>query len=140
MSGKQCQETETRETRELPVRLLDSELKVKSDQLVQMLQDMQKVRAERELFLATAKEAKTVFNKREDEIYKRVQELGGEIANRTERRQVECALHYHWDRGLVEIARTDSGEVVDQRSITAEERQQKMPFAGAYETASESVQ
>lgn len=127
------------ETRELPVRLMDSELKQKSGQLVRSLQDLDAVRGERDEYLAAVKTAKDEFKKREGEFDKRIRQLGHEIANGSERRQVECRLMFYWERGQVEIVRIDTGEVVDARAITAEERQQKMPFAGAGAEASESV-
>jgi hypothetical protein len=122
---------EQTEMRELPVRLTDFELKEKSDQLVTTIQVLDGVRGERDDYLAAVKEAKATFNEREKELEKQMRELGREIANRSEHRQVECRLVFYWELGRVESVRLDTGETVHSRPITAEERQQKMPFATA---------
>lgn len=47
-----------------------------------------------------------------------------------EYRDVECWIECLYDSGVIQIVRKDTGEVVEERPMTAEERQQKLPLGG----------
>ena len=57
--------------------------------------------------------------------------LGGSISSGSEEREVECELRKDYVHGNVTTVRSDTGEVVDERTMTADERQECMPFAPA---------
>lgn len=109
-------------TMRLPVKLDDEELLDRGQQLVK---NMRKA--------AAAEEARDAENKKRkgeiamlDEI---TAKLSGAIALGTEERDVECEVRKDYRHGRVTTVRTDTGEVVDERTMTAQERQETMPFS-----------
>jgi len=42
-------------------------------------------------------------------------------------REVECEVHLDFNSNRVAVARTDNGEVVEERAMTADERQRELP-------------
>jgi hypothetical protein len=108
----------------LPVKLNDDELLARGRQLVE---NMRKT--------AAAEEAREVENKKRKSEIELLEEvtarLGGSISSGSEEREVECELRKDYVHGNVTTVRSDTGEVVDERTMTADERQECMPFAPA---------
>lgn len=58
-----------------------------------------------------------------------VDRLGTLLANGYEYRPVECALSADFARAEIKITRMDTGEIVEQRPMTAEERQRELALS-----------
>ena len=105
----------------LPVKLNDDELLARGRQLVE---NMRKT--------AAAEEAREVENKKRKSEIELLEEvtarLGGSISSGSEEREVECEMRKDYIHGSVTTVRSDTGEVVDERVMTADERQEVMPF------------
>lgn len=61
----------------------------------------------------------------------RVTELGKCLRNGWEERFVECEVSLDFRTGSVSVIRLDTGEVIESRGMTAEERQMDIPRIGA---------
>lgn len=61
-----------------------------------------------------------------------VRSLSGEVRSRSTYRQVECERRYDWDAGTYREVRLDTGEVLFERPLNANERQMEFdPPGGA---------
>jgi hypothetical protein len=106
-------------SQKLPVKLDDDTLLERGRQLVQ---NMRKV--------AMAEEAKKLENKKRDGEISLLEEvtslLSAIISTGTEEREVECEVRRDYVHGKVTTFRTDTGEQIDDRIMTADERQELM--------------
>lgn len=106
-------------TKKLPVKLDDDELLDRGRALVQ---NMRKT--------AEAEEAREAENKRRKGDIALLEgvtaRLSTAISTGTEDKDVDCEERKDFIHGTVTIVRMDTGEVVDQRVMSAEERQEKM--------------
>jgi len=59
----------------------------------------------------------------EAEITARIGKLARLVRNRSDTRPVECELQAHHDKGEALTVRTDTGEIIARRALTASERQ-----------------
>ena len=111
--------------RSLSVKLTDKELRERSIELAQVLDDVGA--AEHEKKAATAR-----FNEAIETLNSRSRTLGSAVKSGTEVRQVECRWIQNMAEIKMELRRDDTGEVVESRPMTKEERQVAMfpsPFA-----------
>jgi hypothetical protein len=106
-------------SQKLPVKLDDDTLLERGRQLVQ---NMRKV--------AAAEDAKKLENKRRDGEISLLEEvtslLSAIISTGSEEREVECEVRRDYLRGKVTTLRSDTGEQIDERIMTADERQELM--------------
>lgn len=101
---------------QLPCRLRESEKLLKSEELAEQLR-------QREIVEAEKKEANDAFKARLSEADRQVQRLAHEIRTGEEYRAVQCTEIGRWSENVVDIVRSDTGEVVRSRPMAAGERQ-----------------
>ena len=106
----------------LPVKLNDDDLLARGRQLVE---NMRKTAASEE-----AREVENKKRKSEIELLEEVTaRISSTISSGSEEREVECELRKDYVHGSVTTVRSDTGEVVDERTMSADERQDVMAFA-----------
>jgi hypothetical protein len=108
-------------TRKLPVKLTNDELLVIGKRLADTELEVVQLKDEK-------KESMAEFKQREEAVRNNITRLTRALHDGVEWRPVECIESYNYDRGIVETFRTDTYDVVDWRSMSHEERQQKLPF------------
>lgn len=102
--------------RRLPVKLSPSELQACSDALAGVVQAYDELKDEAK---AVAKDLK----ERLEALGAKRASLASIVERRQEVRAVECREAPNFERNVVEIVRLDTGELVDIRELTAEDRQ-----------------
>lgn len=117
-----------RTTQRLPVQLTDEELLDRSTALVDNIQKTAALEEEKKSVDADFKGK----IKARAEVSRKLTEI---ISNRTEDREVECEVKKDFERGTVTTVRMDTGEVVETRPITADERQEELRFSARKERA-----
>lgn len=125
MAGKKRAKDEdvkvTITTMQLPVKLDDEELLDRGQQLVK---NMRRV--------AAAEDARENENKKRKGEIALLEEITAKlsttIAAGTEDRDVECEVRKDFRHGRVTTVRNDTGEIVDDRTMTAAERQETMRY------------
>src|SRR5262249_29735219 len=105
--------------RDLPCRLSDSEIQAMGEQLADLELEYKRVDEERKTRAAE-------FRDQLESINNRIGILSREIQAREQVRQVECGIGRNERLGLIETVRWDTGEVIDRRAMTAEERQKDL--------------
>ena len=106
-------------TKRLPVQLNEDELRERGDALAGSVQQT--------AALVEEKKAQDAEINGKIKLSKEItRKLSGNIATKTEDREVECDQTKDFERGIVTTFRSDTGEQVDQRAMTAEERQEEM--------------
>jgi hypothetical protein len=108
-------------TRNLPVKLTNDELLLIGKRLADQELEIVQVKDEK-------KESMAEFKQREEAVKNNITRLTRALHDGVEWRPVECIESHNYDRGIVEIVRTDTYAIVDWRSMSHEERQQKLPF------------
>lgn len=103
-------------TEELPCRLTDEEVQLKSAALANAVEAME---AERD----AQKEAKTEMKARMQELSNNVAELAHQVNRREETRLVEVEIQLIPNSMLVQEVRTDTGEIVATRKADPDELQ-----------------
>lgn len=107
---------ETVTTKVLPVKLTEQEVAEKAKQLA--LLDQQKKALEEK------KKAQASLIKGQVEIVEEeMAELFHAVSKEEERREVECNRMFDYDTGTASLYRSDTGELLESREMTAEERQ-----------------
>lgn len=99
------------------------ELLERADQLAHCAQRMEAIRQEKA-------EAAALIGARLKEAEREHEKLARAIRERAEERMVECEIRIDWTAGVHRVVRTDTGETVMQRTVTAEERQQALGDEG----------
>ncbi len=112
-----------RTSRSLRVGLTDEELQRKAQALAAELHALDELRAAHKAERAAMKEAETV---QADS----VKLLGTDVRTRSESRDVECEWIADFPRGVVELVRLDTDEVVAERPIEPRDRQLAIRLAG----------
>lgn len=107
--------------RKLPVRLSDDEVRLRGIDLANAVKDHLDLDEERK---RVAKE----YKERMEAIDESIRELKDQTRNAVEVRLVEVELVIDNYMGSVKITRTDTGEIVEQRMMNAEEQQGKFDF------------
>jgi hypothetical protein len=103
-----------REICELPVKLNEQEVLGKADQLVAKMASLHDLEEKKKL---DAKQAKDEI----EALERKAKKLAREIADRAELRQVDCRWERDNHRSSMVLYRTDTGEVVRARPMTADE-------------------
>jgi hypothetical protein len=117
--------SERQETRSLPCTLTDAEVLERSAELAEVVTDYAEIEGEKS---AHAKH----FKERLDGLRSRERALAREISSRSVERDVECVIRQDPIRGCVETMRLDTGELIEDRPMTAEERQLAMDLPIPY--------
>ena len=109
--------------KELRCKLTDEELLARGQELARALEQMQKREADGKAFAANVKS--------DIEQYKKEGlRLTSHIAEKSEWRKVECDEVHDFEAGTVSVVRLDTGEVVSERRMWDEERQEDLPLEG----------
>jgi hypothetical protein len=108
-------------TRNVPCHLSDMELLTRADELSVVVQEI------------TAEEGRQVDVKaqmkaRLTELDARKSRLAITIGRKEEYRDVPCDLFANVERGIVEVVRRDTAEVVESRAMSDDERQKALPL------------
>lgn len=109
------------ESRHLPVKLDDHELRERGDQLAAVIQDMN-TEEKRQT------DAKAGMKARLAELDAKKTQLAITIARHEEDRDITVDVIHRFDKFIVESVRQDTGEVVTSRPMTEIERQQTLPI------------
>jgi hypothetical protein len=88
-----------------------------------------RVQQEIEGVITDAKEAAEAYGKKRKSLELRRSVLMREVRERSTYRDVECVQRLNEETLMVEMCRTDTGEVYDQRPATEEEKQHTLPQA-----------
>lgn len=104
------------ETQQLKVKLRDYDLVVKARELAQVLEQLDEQGAHEALARAEWKQERARLEKRRSELAQVVRE-GHEV------REIPVAIHADWQTMTAVEIRKDTGEVVNERALTAEERE-----------------
>jgi hypothetical protein len=107
-------------TRTLPVKLTEAEIQQKANALAEKVDEQAVVKT-------LAKGAAADYKKRLEDLTADASALSRQIRSRSEDRPVECIESPDYHRGMMDISRIDTGEVVDSRQLSYEERQQELP-------------
>ena len=102
-----------RETRGLIVAISDEEWRQASESLGAAHGELAK----------QVKQVRDDLKAHEAEITARIGKLARLVRNRSDTRPVECELQAHHDKGEALTVRTDTGEIIARRALTASERQ-----------------
>ncbi len=89
-----------------------------------------------------AKAIKTDLKARQDKAAAEVARLNNIVRNRYEMRQVDCEVRLDYDHLRVQVTRTDTGQVIDEREMKLHERERQaelFPPAADSEANSEAV-
>jgi hypothetical protein len=114
-------------TKKLPVLLTEDELRERGDALAESV--------EKTAALAEEKKAQDAEINGKIKLSKEItRKLSRIIASKTEDREVECEITKDFERGTVTVHRCDTGEVVETRAMSPEERQEEM-FKGKKDRA-----
>jgi hypothetical protein len=106
-------------TRKLPVQLTDDELQQRSQALVGNIKQTDALKEEKKTATSEFKARIGACN----DVTKRLTEI---ISSGKEERDVECEMTKDYKGGTVTVVRLDTGEVVETRPMTADERQESM--------------
>jgi hypothetical protein len=113
------------ETRTLPCKLTPAELDQRRDRLVELT--LKETEAEQ-----AKKDAAKAHNTAIAEIKSEAKEVSLEIHDRAELREVEVRREKDFVQGFENVIRCDTGEVVEIRALTPQERQvEAFPFEGS---------
>lgn len=108
-------------TKLLPCKLTEVEKVTRGRELASKMEESEQVALQ-------AKEAHTAFKGRLEGFAAVIDDLKRIVLDGTERREVECFYHKDFENSTVLTIRTDTGEEVDSRRMTPEERQEMLPM------------
>lgn len=108
------------ETRSLPVKLTEDELRERGDSLAAVIQD---INAEENRQV----DMKTQMKARITELDAKQTQLAITISRREEYRDVTVDVYHDFDKLKVETVRRDTGECIHRREMTQEELQRPLP-------------
>lgn len=111
-------------TRNLPCRLTDDELRQRGDSLAEVVQELH-AEDDRQA------DVKAQMKARLTELEAKQTRYAIVISRREEYRDVECDLFADTVRGTVDIVRRDTGDTIETRPITEDERQRALPLEAA---------
>jgi hypothetical protein len=103
------------DTRMLPVRLNEEELLTKASLLSTKVHELAIEEDDQ-------KDAKAAMKKRLDDLNREITDVARIVREKVEPRPVEVHESKNYARRIVEIVRVDTGEVVDSRPMTEQER------------------
>lgn len=105
--------------RELPCKLTDDELRVRGDAM-----------AEAELAIDQLKADRRALNKKISERVEVRNKLAHVIDSESEPRLTVCKWIARFDQNVYVLVRQDTGDIVEQRPMSAADRQGALPYAG----------
>lgn len=108
-------------TKLLPCKLTEIEKVTRGRELASKMEEREQVQLQ-------AEEAKSAFKTRTQGIDAQIDELKRIVLDGTEKREIECFYHKDFENNSVLTVRTDTGEEVDSRRMTPEERQEMLPM------------
>jgi len=111
------------ETRMLSVKLTDVELLERGHRVAELWHE---IRSEEDAKKQAAAESKRKLDALEEESY----QLARQISSRSENRPVEVRRDIDYGRGVEEVMRLDTGEIVETRVLTPAERQVELLSVG----------
>lgn len=115
--------TMEQETRALPVKLTEVELRAMGDQLAAEAASLERTEDER-------RSASTNYRERCKQIKQRMKKLYVAVTSKEEERAVVCSWRKDYKRNVAELRRDDTDEVVNQRALSPEERQLELAPKG----------
>ena len=113
----------TNEKRSLKCQLTMDELLVAGDELAQKIDDLKKVKADKD---AISKD----FKAQESALEADIQWQQLLVRNKWEYRIVECENALDYESLECRVIRVDTGEIVIQRAMNQEEKEMTLPFDG----------
>jgi vacuolar-type H+-ATPase subunit B/Vma2 len=113
------------ETKFLPCALTDSEHKTVSRQLAETVAELRKHQSDSAI-------EKKAMSEREKHLETEIDRLGGVVFSGQEYRNVEVSATLDWDHMMIVTLRRDTGETIEQRAMTLEERQMSMHDADEF--------
>lgn len=120
----------TKETRLLQVPLTQDEQLAAGKKLAEAVRTLVNVQAQ-------AKSAASQFKAKIDEQQAKINGLQCLISDGYELRNVACTNIMDYTDVVVRVTRTDTGEIVEERKLTEDERQSTLPFDGEDSTDAE---
>jgi hypothetical protein len=112
----------TEETHTLPCKLTTEEIADAAEELASAIQELEGVEIEKK---AVAKE----YNSQVDNIKKRIHRLMTHVKNGVAYRSVKCDLQFHIKKVLAILVREDTGDIIEERPMTEEEKQMQIEFS-----------
>lgn len=112
---------ETTFTKLLPCKLTEVEKVTRGRELASRMEDREQVQMH-------AEEAKSEFKAQIQAHEAVIDQLKRIVLDGSERREIECMYHKDYENNTVLTIRTDTGEEVDSRRMTTEERQEMLPM------------
>jgi hypothetical protein len=113
--------TKKKITRELPVKLNDTQLAIKRDELANAVTD--RTQLENDLKNYAAGERKKI-----KDVKAKAKELAGQILAEVESVEIDCVEEHVFEQNKVIVRRLDTKEIVETRAMTADERQEPLPM------------
>lgn len=111
-------------TRNLPCRLTEEELRQRGDALAETVQELAAEESRQT-------DVKAQMKARLTELEAKQTRFAITISRKEEYRDIQCDLFVNADRGLVDVVRRDTSEVVETRPITDDERQRALALEAA---------
>lgn len=108
-------------TKLLPCKLTEVEKVTRGRELTSRMEDRDQVQM-------LADEAKAEFKSQIQGHEAVIDQLKRIVLDGSERREIECMYHKDFENNTVLTIRTDTGEEVDSRRMTQEERQEMLPM------------
>jgi hypothetical protein len=122
----------TKETRLLQVPLTQEEQLVAGKKLAEAVRTLVNVQAQ-------AKSAASQFKAKIDEQQAKINGLQCLISDGYELRNIQCLNVMDYTDVIVRVTRNDTGEIVEERKLTEDEKQSSLPFDGEEEQDQESA-
>lgn len=101
--------------------LNEQEVRQYSNELARLVTEQAEVEAEK-------KEVMSDFTAKINKIVADSRVLSRKVSTRKEERQVECDREFDYTKGMVYTVRMDTGETIDQRKMTEDEKQERLQF------------
>ena len=115
--------TTTKITRELPVKLNAKQLEEKRDALAEAV--LKRTELEQNLRDHSAGERKAIKLQKAE-----AKRLATEIQTESATLEVACSEELHYATNQYRVTRLDTKEIVEERALTEEERQEPLPMMG----------
>lgn len=107
--------SQQRNTKNLPVPLTDEEYMVRSKELAEQVQALEKIESDKKVVA-------NQFKGEIDAVAAKISHLAKIVKERREWREVEVNEVRNYDRMTMDTVRLDTGEVVSYRDMTSQER------------------
>ena len=111
--------TDQKVVKKLPCNLTDTEKLRKATELGHKMAEIGRIQSDK-------KESASAYKAREEASQGVANEMGRALATGWEIRDVECIVLMDYAEGLVTYCRTDTHEIVEERRMSAKERQMRL--------------